>query len=782
MKTTLSLGEILPSSGSEVGGKGLNLARMVQGGFAVPETLCITTAAYDAFLKTAGLGERIQMELNRKPFSRMRWEEIWDAALRIRNLFLITPMAPELSESLEKAVTEGFGERAVVVRSSAPGEDSGGSSFAGLHASFVNVSGQGEIIAHVRKVWASLWSDAALLYRLELGLDVQKSSMAVIVQEFVEGECSGVFFGRNPVADGQAVLEAVHGLNQGLVDGTVQPDRWLLDRRSGRILSHVPVDRSHKVATLSHGVGLGPLTKKLAQRAPLTPPGVRRIFGMAKEVERMFGYPLDMEWTLRDGKVVLLQARPITTGKRAEEGDQRAWYLSLHRSFENLQALRVRIEGEWVPEMIRDAENMAGTDLAALSDGELAAEIERRRQVNDHWVQVYWKEFIPFAHGVRLFGQVYNDAVRPEDPYEFMRLLERTPMKSLERNLLLEELAHMVKKDSHLAQRLSAGDYELADGAMRLGKIDQEKEEIQGFEGDSFQIRVAAFMARFGDLSCPVTGGGQCRQGAAGIVRIVLEMAAHAPETAVKPKRRDTGALENRYLSMFPEERRGWAKEVMALGRASYQLRDDDNIYLGRIEAGHAEAVRKGCERIEGGGAAMDPESREKLSHACGVDPAGEEAPDGDLKKAPVKEAAAAREVCEVATGPGDGIAYRSCARQLIGQPAGPGIATGRARVIRRHEDLMDFSHGEIMICDAVDPNMTFVVPLAAAVVERRGGMLIHGAIIAREYGIPCVTGVPDLTTLVETGDRVVVDGYLGIVTLSRTFTGRLPLSGVLNS
>lgn len=70
------------------------------------------------------------------------------------------------------------------------------------------------------------------------------------------------------------------------------------------------------------------------------------------------------------------------------------------------------------------------------------------------------------------------------------------------------------------------------------------------------------------------------------------------------------------------------------------------------------------------------------------------------------------------------------------------------------------------MVCDAVHPNMTFVVPLAAAVVEKRGGMLIHGAIIAREYGLPCVTGIPDATTLVQTGEEVTVDGYLGIVTV----------------
>jgi len=76
----------------------------------------------------------------------------------------------------------------------------------------------------------------------------------------------------------------------------------------------------------------------------------------------------------------------------------------------------------------------------------------------------------------------------------------------------------------------------------------------------------------------------------------------------------------------------------------------------------------------------------------------------------------------------------------------------------------MAFKAGEILVCDAIDPNMTFVVPLCSGIVERRGGMLIHGAIVAREYGLACVTGVPDATALIRSGDAVTVDGYLGIV------------------
>jgi pyruvate,water dikinase len=88
----------------------------------------------------------------------------------------------------------------------------------------------------------------------------------------------------------------------------------------------------------------------------------------------------------------------------------------------------------------------------------------------------------------------------------------------------------------------------------------------------------------------------------------------------------------------------------------------------------------------------------------------------------------------------------------------------GTARVVTEASDLFAFKTGEVLVCDAVDPNMTFVVPLASGIVERRGGMLIHGAIIAREYGIPCVTGVADAANLIRTGETVTVDGFLGMV------------------
>ena len=87
-------------------------------------------------------------------------------------------------------------------------------------------------------------------------------------------------------------------------------------------------------------------------------------------------------------------------------------------------------------------------------------------------------------------------------------------------------------------------------------------------------------------------------------------------------------------------------------------------------------------------------------------------------------------------------------------------------RYIRGRGDLGDFRQGEVLVCDAIQPTMTHLVPLASAIVERRGGMLIHGAIIARELGIPCVNGVRNAVGKLQNGDFVTVDGHLGIVTI----------------
>jgi pyruvate,water dikinase len=728
--------EIGENDRAQVGGKAFALARLVRAGFQVPTFLSIASDAYRHFIAKTGLAERILLELHRKEFKQMRWEEIWDCATRIRNLFLRSAMPAELSQELHAAVSKQFGDRPVAVRSSAPDEDDAQSSFAGLHESHLNLSGAAAVVDHTRKVWASLWSDAALLYRQELGLDVAHSAMAVVVQEMVLGDRSGIVFSQNPGEPSQAVVEAVHGLNQGLVDGAVEPDRWVVDRDFGRVMGHTAARRERWAAAGAAGIELRALPVERAERPPLAPDEVHAVYALGLQAEAHFGRPQDVEWTIAAGRLLLLQSRPVTTRTQAEAGDQRAWYLSLHRSFDNLKALHRKVEHELIPGMIREADALAGIDLAALSDADLVGEIRRRWEINDRWVKVYWADFIPFAHGIRLFGQVYNDAVRPSDPYEFIDLLTRTDMASLARNRVLEELAEQVRRRPEIRECLTRGEC--------------------GERAPEFRQALEAFIGQFGDLSCTVTGGTLCEGATRPLERLLLEMAAHPARRSGDAGGRGSRDRMRRFTDAVPEPKRAEALALLELARASYRLRDDDNIHLGRIEAQLVAAVQEGRRRLEAGPERSNPALAElrdlleslKLDAEPGT-PAGRTQPQAGPAVDP---------------------------RQLVGQPAGPGLARGSARVVRRHADLEGFSHGEVLVCDAVDPNMTYVVPLAAAVVERRGGMLIHGAIIAREYGLPCVTGIPDATELIRTGDALTVDGYLGIVTVQRGEITEMPI------
>jgi rifampicin phosphotransferase len=722
MSLIIPLEQIKEKDKDQVGGKAFSLAVLSQIGMNVPEALCVRAEAYHQFITSARLRERILLEINRKNFKEMRWEEMWDASLRIRNMFLQTPIPSEIAKELQSPIEDKFKDKAVVVRSSAPGEDSSQASFAGLHESYINIRGIAAILEHVRLVWASLWSDAALLYRQELGLDIEKSTMAVLIQEIVNGERSGVAFGKNPNDGSQAVIEAVYGLNSGLVDGTVEPDRWILDRPTGKVLSQRPARREKWVRPSVDGIHFELLPADLCQKPPLTDDEIGRIFNHVLKAEEHFGAPQDVEWTFREDNLFILQSRPITTISSGKSEDKRPWYLSLRRSFENLKVLRQKIEKELIPAMVEEAERLSHQNFTALFDIQLADEIARRMDIHGRWVAIYWSDFIPFAHGMRLFGQFYNDTVRPEDPYEFMDLLGRGQLKSLERNQRLEEMASMIRRNPSLAPRLK---------------------DFEAIGDEGFKRKLDEFIQQFGDLSCSIGEQTQCLQGPDGILRILLKMAKHPPAKKRWSSHRLDG-LTSRFLSRFKGREGGFAAELLDLGRASYRLRDDDNIYLGRIEREVVVAIEEGRRRIE------------KRCHIKveGADPAeiikalrhSDYVPKKRSSTEPIK------------------LSSELKARQIIGQPAGPGIAKGKARVILSPSDLFTFESGEILVCDAIEPNMTFVVPLSSGIVERRGGMLIHGAIIAREYGLPCVTGVPEATSLIQAGDSVTVDGFLGIV------------------
>jgi pyruvate,water dikinase len=264
------------------------------------------------------------------------------------------------------------------------------------------------------------------------------------------------------------------------------------------------------------------------------------------------------------------------------------------------------------------------------------------------------------------------------------------------------------------------------------------------YEHSAFKTMLDEFIDKYTD---EVKGTAQAEKQQHALIQLLLEMASRpAAEKQSRPAER-TERMDA-FIKRFPVQQRERALELLDLARASYQMRDDDNLYLGRIEQQLNRALNEAKQRSAARTAAdtdlLDVAELCALLENPNYVPAKKRAQQKVPKNFTIKP------------------------RQLVGQPAGPGIGMGTARVITRTSELFDFKAGEILVCDAVDPAMTFVVPLSSGIIERRGGMLIHGAIIAREYGIACVTGVPDATELIHTGDHLTVDGYLGIVTVGK--------------
>jgi pyruvate,water dikinase len=638
-------------------------------------------------------------------------------------MFIATPIPSALRDVLAPVIVDAFEENPVVVRSSAPAEDTATSSFAGLHESYVNVHGLDDILKHIRLVWASLWSDGALLYRHELGLDIETSAMAVVIQRIIIGDRSGVAFCRNPADQSQAVIEAVYGLNEGFVDGTVEPDRWVIDRATGNITRHTPATRSSAVRPAPDGTILEPLPDELKNVPPLDDAEVSAVHRLAGQAEQLFGYPQDVEWTFADIDLYCLQSRAITTLQPDDGDDEREWYLSLRPGFKHLQALREKIETQIIPGMMADAQRLGEIDPARLADSALADHIRESEATYNHWVDVYWADLIPFAHGVRLFGRFYNDSIEPEDPYEFVDLLAGGRLESTERNRILLDLAGRLRDDEKLAACIRESDFDAV---------------------PDFTAVLDDYLERFGDVTKDTIDRDRGREL---IARLALEMAGR--EQATAPEER-AEVLRRQFLDSFCGTDRDEAEQVLELAQASYRMRDDDNIYLAKVEApltaAMAEATARLSQRI---GPIHESTEPDELGRALDEP--------GYMPKPPADEAP------QQAGDPG-----HVTPRQLVGQPAGPGLGNGIARVITDGSQLFEFREGEVLVCDAVEPDMTLIVPLAAGIVERRGGMLVHGAIIAREYGLPCVTGVPRVTDLIATGDRITVDGHLGIVIIDR--------------
>ncbi|WP_394361696.1 PEP/pyruvate-binding domain-containing protein [Amycolatopsis sp. SB7-3] len=307
-----------------VGGKAANLAEMTSAGFPVPEGFCVTTAAYRRVL-AGGDGPRLLDELTRVPSGDER--ALADLADRLRAHVLTVPIPARLETGIVEAYERlsADGPVSVAVRSSSTAEDLPDASFAGQYDTFLDVQGAGEVLAAVRRCWASLWSDRATRYRAAHDTD-RAPAIAVIVQRLVDAECAGVLYTANPVSGkrSEIVVDAAPGLGEAVVSGAVTPDHYRLSVEGETV----------------EGPGDG----------CLTPSRLGELAAVGRSLEKHFGAPQDVEWAFNgEGELWLTQSRHITTlfPVPESEGAPRAYwsvnvYQGISRPFTPMGASMIR--------------------------------------------------------------------------------------------------------------------------------------------------------------------------------------------------------------------------------------------------------------------------------------------------------------------------------------------------------------------------------------------------------------------------------------------------------
>lgn len=268
-----------------VGGKAAALHRLTDVRLPVPRATIVTTHAFRTHFPAATPHQR-------------------PAALELH---------PNLTAALEDALRRNFEPGArLAVRSSAVGEDSAEASFAGQHATYYHVTPDA-VGRSVIDCWLSLWSATAHAYRSAHGA-TSDFAMAVIIQRMVAADRSGVCFTADPTGahPGQTVIEAAWGLGAALVDGRVSPDRLILSR-DGRVLQHHVARKRHRVVDAPGATRLEPVPLADQARPVLCEAQAAEVLQISLQIEALFGAPQDVEWSYEDGRLQLLQSRPITS-------------------------------------------------------------------------------------------------------------------------------------------------------------------------------------------------------------------------------------------------------------------------------------------------------------------------------------------------------------------------------------------------------------------------------------------------------------------------------------
>lgn len=852
--------EIDRSSVAAVGGKAAQLAELSRiEGVSVPAGFCVTTAAYDRVAVEMPELEGLLGSLAvLRPDDR---DAIGALSARVRALFEGAGIPTDLAAAVTDAAERFGNDTAFAVRSSATAEDLPTASFAGQQDTYLNVVGASAVLERLRCCWASLFTERAVIYRLRNGFDQRHVRMAVVVQEMVFPDASGILFTADPVTGNRRVtsIEASFGLGEALVSGLVNPDVYKV-RDSEVTERTIAAKRIAVCPEPDGGTSEQPIDPARQGQPALAAAQVLQLADLGRCIEAQFGRPQDIEWCLVDDDFRFVQSRPITTLFPIPEVDDAENHVfvsvghgqmmtdamkPLGLSVWQLTTLQPMMEAggrlfvDFTQRLARPTTRAMFLDMMGKSDP----------LMRDAMETVLGREgFIPSLPDDAPAGPPSGMPPRTPietDPAIVTELISeneasvatlrrdiatKTGTELLEfiladfqelRRLLFDARSHEVFMSAmdasswlneHLEEWLAeknAADVlthsvpnnitsemglALLDVADAVRPHPEVVEYLQDVDDDGF-------LGRMGELE----GGPEARDAIRGFLdrygmRCVGEIDITRPRWSEEPtallpvilgnvRNFEAGAaarlFEEGRLEALAKERE-LLERLRALPDGEAKA-DETKRMIDRVRTfiGYREYPKFGmvsryfiykqalvgeAERLVQAGVLSQPHDIFFLRLQELADVVRTQTADHEL----IRERVEAFRVYESLTPPrvltseGEAItgAYRRDdmpAGALVGLPVSAGTVEGRARIILDIAQA-DLEAGDILVTAYTDPSWTPLFVAIGGLVTEVGGLMTHGAVIAREYGLPAVVGVHDATRLIADGQRIRVNGTDGYV------------------
>ncbi|WML48531.1 phosphoenolpyruvate synthase [Neobacillus sp. PS3-34] len=848
-----------------VGGKGLNLGELSKiQGIQVPEGFCITTAGYQ---KAIEQNETFQALLDQLTMLKVEnRDQIVVISRKIRQIILEVEIPSDVVKAVADYLSQFGDEHAYAVRSSATAEDLPYASFAGQQDTYLNIIGKEAILHHISKCWASLFTDRAVIYRMQNGFDHSQVYLSVIVQRMVFPHASGILFTADPITSNRKLLsiDASFGLGEALVSGLVTADCYKV--QEDNIVNKMIA--SKKLATYAlkeGGTETVPIDPDQQKTQTLSDQQILQLALIGRQIEAYFGCPQDIEWCLVDDTFYIVQSRPITTLFPIPEANhqenhvyvsvghqqmmtdpmkplglsffllttpapmrkaggrlfvdvtphlaspvKREMLLSAMEQHDPLMkdALMTVLErGDFIKSISNDEKAPSAsrnhTDMLAETENgpTIVTDLIKSTQTSIEEL----KQNIQTKSGSDLFHFILEDIqelrkilFNPQSSRVFMGAMNASSWINENINKWLGEknVADTLSQSvpNNITSEMGLALLDVADvirpypeviDYLQHVKDDNFLDELVKFEGgQKTRDAIIAYLNKYGmrcsgEIDLTKT---RWSEKPTTLVPMILGNIKNFEPNASNQKfeqglqealKKEQEILDR--LKQLPdgEQKAKETKRMIDLIRNFIGYREYPKYGMVSRYFVYKQALLKEAEQLVQAGVIHEKEdifylTFEELHEVVGTNKLDYQIINKRKDEYKLYEKLTPPRVI---TSDGEIIAgeYKRenlPAEAIVGLPVSSGVIEGRARVIINMEEA-DLEDGDILITSFTDPSWTPLFVSIRGLVTEVGGLMTHGAVIAREYGIPAVVGVENATKLIIDGQRIRVhgtDGYIEIL------------------